>query len=112
VPESAAGNPRPDHFTIINTLQVGQHCVALVRYPDAKNYEGQKIMLYLGTQEIGVRQAERLDPHFCDKPHGLTEPVPFARFTPTTRGWYAAAHLAALLQNDDWIAGCSPAPLK
>jgi len=108
--KAASINPKPDNFAVVNALQVGQNCVALIRYPDAKNYEGQKIMLYLATQEMAIRGAKRLDPHFCDRPH--QEPVPFARFAPTAQGWHAAVHLAALLQSNNWITECSPAPLK
>ena len=60
--------------------------------PDATNYEGEKILLYLDTQLSAFYAAEALDPHFCEGDHLK----PFARFEPTIDGWSAAVQLATL----------------
>lgn len=88
------GNPNPKRFEIRRYLECGsgsmKRTVVEVSYPDAKNYEGRKVMLYLCAHEEVARQ-ESLDPHFCDDGGHLS---PFARFEPTKRGWAAAVKLA------------------
>jgi hypothetical protein len=76
---------------------VGPHIVAEVQYPDATNYEGRKVILYLNTTKRQLQVARRLDPHFCDKPH--VSPTPFARFAPTLQGWKAAILLAKTIKD-------------
>jgi len=58
--------------------------VAKVKYWNATNYEGVKILVYQGALPA------RLDPHFCDK-----HKSPIARFEPTERGWMMAAAFAS-----------------
>lgn len=68
-------------------------CVALVRYPDATNYEGRKVLVFRAAPER-VYHASYLDPHFCDNGQHLS---PFARFEPTDLGWQAAVLCARML---------------
>lgn len=94
-------NPDPRNFRIIQTEQIGPWCVAKVVYPDCRNYEGQKIMLYRALAKA-IERRTQLDPHFCDNRKCLS---PFARFEPTERGWNAAVTMAhALLKQDDDFA--------
>jgi len=78
--------PNPAHFEIEKIEDHGYWTMVLVRYPDATNYEGRKILVYHHTAAV-VRAQKILDPHFCDQPGCIS---PFARFEPTEGGWLAA----------------------
>lgn len=91
-PNVLPANPNPRNFEIIAVATIGRHLVAKIKYPDATNYEGEKILLYLDTQLSAFYAAEALDPHFCEGDHLK----PFARFEPTIDGWSAAVQLATL----------------
>lgn len=85
------GDPQPGRFEVIRVIEHRPYIVAEVRWPDAKNYEGRKCMLYRAT-EAELRAARRLDPHFQEQRGPL---VPIARFEPTELGWEAARVLAS-----------------
>jgi len=85
------GNPVPWNMEIERIVQIGCNTVALIRYPDCKNYEGRKILLYRNHTEIEVSSAKSLDPHFNDKQECIS---PFARFEPTDFGWLSACAMA------------------
>ena len=93
----ATGQPDPCRFEIRFTRSCGQFTVADVFYPDAKNYEGRKFLVYRAT-EAEVRAQTFLDPHFCEGKH-LS---PFARFEPTKEGWLAALELVKALTPSAW----------
>lgn len=76
------GDPNPSRFEIQSLEPLGAFCVAVVRWPDAQNFEGRKVAVYRATPEQ-LRTAARLDPHFQEKTGPL---VPIARFEPTDRG--------------------------
>jgi hypothetical protein len=95
-------NPNPEVFRILewkrfNITRAGKDEWALVvkvHYPDAKNFEGQKIMVYkdpnIDTLADLLRlTGSRLDPHFAE--HGI---CPVARFPPTPKGWHHAIEFA------------------
>ena len=86
------GQPQPYRFTILDLHQGPGGVAVKVRYPDATNYEGVKVIVYLGATARRVRHAKILDPHFHDDHAALT---PFARFEPTDAGWAAARTLVA-----------------
>lgn len=89
------GNPDPLKFHITLTHQAGPFIAVCIVYPDAKNYEGRKVMVLRATREE-LGKLEFLDPHFCEGNH-LS---PIARFEPTERGWkYAVAFADALSQE-------------
>jgi len=92
------GQPDPRKFEIKFTWSVGGYTVADVLYPDAKNYEGRKFIVYKAT-EAEVRAAKFLDPHFCESKDHLS---PFARFEPTEEGWAAALELVKALTPSAW----------
>lgn len=80
-PES---NPNPCSFTIIKECVIvkgnNEFLILKVNYPDCKNFEGDKIMVYFGfnSSERLLKQSKgKLDPHFS-KEH--TSPV--MRFNP------------------------------
>lgn len=91
VPE---GNPVPTNFRVIKTLTHGQYVVAMVRYPDARNYEGLKIMVYKGVTPNDLAKASFLDPHFCESKAHIS---PLARFEPTEEGWRMAVRFTRSL---------------
>ena len=85
--------PDPTVFSILDFKQVGHLLLVKVRYPQATNYEGVKILLYRNTtiQEL-IAQGARcgIDPHFSESKDFKS---PFARFEPTELGWDAACAL-------------------
>jgi len=92
-------NPSPSNFKIINSRTfpgLDQDVLVLqVHYPDAKNYEGMKTLVYLGYSSVAelLDQAQnKLDPHFASS--GVS---PIARFQPTTSGWSNACKFAKML---------------
>jgi len=87
-------NPNPRNFKILRTDEQAHATVVEIVYPDAKNYEGRKILVYL--HPLATITAQRvLDPHFCDDRTHLS---PFARFEPTATGWEVACALAAVIR--------------
>lgn len=82
------GNPNPARFVIVRASQVGRLTAVEVRYLDATTYEGRKLMVYRAS-EAELRNAARLDPHFCENEHL----APIARFRPTEAGWSMAMEL-------------------
>lgn len=86
-------NPNPKIFEIIKyvvaTTKDGRQLLLLkVNYPDAKNFEGDKVLLYEGfgsVEELLSATEGDLDPHFAKK---LAAPI--ARFKPDERGWSMA----------------------
>ncbi len=89
----APEQPDPSKFEIQDVTQVGNYCVVDVRYPNATNYEGRKLIVMEGVA-AQIRQLKRLDPHFSPDGRG-----PIARFEPTTRGRYLALATAARLAD-------------
>ena len=90
-----AGNPVPTNFTISGYHEVGTHLVLMVTYPDAKNYEGNKVLVLRDTQLADVAGVPALDPHF-ERGSALV-----ARFEPTPLGWDLAVNCAKSLREGD-----------
>ena len=82
--------PDARNFTIRQAEQVGSYVCALVNYPDADNYEGDKIMLLEGIDAEQLNSLDELDPHF------QVEGSVVARFRPDAEGWQDAVALARL----------------
>lgn len=82
------GNPNPTRFTIWQIQGIGRFTIVRVHYPDCRNFEGEKILVFEGVSVKAVKSLRTLDPHFCDGAHVS----PIARFVPTKQGWkYAVA---------------------
>lgn len=81
------GNPDPRRFTVLEVEEHGGNVAVKVRYPDATNYEGVKVMVFRGVTEHDIRTAAFLDPHFCESRAHVS---PVARFEPTPEGWAMA----------------------
>ena len=84
---TAPPNPNPHNFKIIVICVLGEYTMLEVEYPDCKNYEGKKLLVYKGVSLSDIQNAKILDPHFCDNPDCMS---PIARFEPTERGWEEA----------------------
>jgi hypothetical protein len=98
--KASYGDPDPRNFRIVRYVgyscwEGGEATVVEVRYPDSRNYEGRKVMVYRCGFERICRE-KFLDPHFCDDGSHLS---PFARFEPTADGWEAALALARALHQ-------------
>lgn len=88
--EYVSMNPNPCNFQIIEIVEFNNTYVEAI-YPDAKNYEGRKVMVYAGKVAKKIKSAKRLDPHFSCV--GLS---PIARFAPTDDGRFLAMKIAQL----------------
>lgn len=89
------GSPNPKNYRVVKSQTVGHHLVVVLKYPDCKNYEGKKILLYRNMALDSLLSQEEIDPHFSNTAKYLS---PFARFEPTTDGWAAAIQLAGSLK--------------
>jgi len=90
-PPRPAPNQDPKRWQIIGYREFEHAYVLIVRYFDAINFEGIKVMVYQG-QMPDLEKIDRLDPHF--ETSGLT---PIARFRPTKEGRALAYKLAGML---------------
>jgi hypothetical protein len=86
-------NPDPLHYKIKQSEVIGTFLLLWVNYPDCKNYEGNKILLFQGVTLAALKKQKAIDPHFSDsqKYHH-----PIARFVPTEEGWAMAQDIAKL----------------
>lgn len=93
VPTPDPGNPDPRKYVLEEEYQ-GQYGVAVkIRYPNCTNYEGNKILVYLGLDsfsQVLIKNKMEVDPHFFD---GDSHYSPTARFEPTVMGWRLAKSL-------------------
>ena len=83
------GNPNPKNYKVIKAEAVKSHLVVMIKYPDCKNYEGNKVLVYQNMTLSALISRTQIDPHFSDK---VKSPV--ARFEPTDLGWLLAIKLA------------------
>lgn len=77
-------NPNPKNWIICKYEICGDYLLVLIKYPDCKNFEGHKILLYQGissVNELLTKTNKIIDPHFSEK--GIS---PIARFEPTMNG--------------------------
>src|SRR4051812_16225017 len=84
-----APNPDPSRWELIKEWQGKGGYVLLVRYLDATNFEGLKVMVYRGKRP---KRLILLDPHFADD-----KTSPIARFRPDAEGIALARLLAEAL---------------
>ncbi len=80
-------DPDPTNFKITKFYEYNGFIIVKLNYPNCKNFEGNKILVYKCPVTIyDIINAKSIDPHFSDK----NKPAPFARFEPTELGWDAA----------------------
>lgn len=91
-----APDPQPSRWELIDIFCQKHSHVLRVRYPDATNYGGVKILVY--NFSIATRpydwEDRALDPHFQS-----CHPGPVARFEPNDIGWKRAMRLARDISN-------------
>lgn len=80
--------PDPTKFEIVKEMIENGYPILWVRYPDVKNYEGHKILMYDKFFDLELIQ-DRIDPHFFTEGDS-----PIARFVPTAAGLAMAIILA------------------
>jgi hypothetical protein len=85
------GNPNPANFEIVKFGQINDNLVVQIRYPNCKNYEGNKILVYNNLTMPELLKQKTIDPHFSNNKKFHS---PFARFEPTKAGWKQACKLA------------------
>lgn len=88
------GEPQAHRFEIVRAEQVGANVVAYIRYLDASEYGGMKLLVYRSVSVNALTTADVLDPHFLENSPSFT---PFARFEPTDEGLAAAFEVAELI---------------
>jgi hypothetical protein len=81
---SPLGNPNPLHFKILEHVEIGSFVVLKVKYPECRNYEGTKILVFENVKLKTFKNITYLDPHFCKSGK---HPSPIARFRPDKKGW-------------------------
>ena len=91
--QAPAPNPDPARWRLLRKHQYPHAYVLIVRYLDCTNFEGLKVMVYLGRY---LKRPERLDPHFAK-----TDDSPIARFKPDAQG----IALAKALAGSAWRPG-------
>ena len=95
-PPPATPNPDPKNFQIKRYVAAGDGLVVEVHYPGCTNYEGRKILVYVGVSVGDLLRQGSIDPHFCDNADYHS---PIARFEPTENGWALATHVAGLVRK-------------
>ena len=92
--EKDSKNPDPTNFKILDYLQQGNNLLVKINYPNAKNFEGDKIMLYENVTLLQLINSKSIDPHFSNSKDCI---APIARFVPTEFGWKLGMELLAKL---------------
>lgn len=90
-------NPNPLNYKIVKYAEFyGHYLLVKINYPDCKNHEGNKILLFENCSMDELLKQKKIDPHFSDnkKLHS-----PIARFEPTNKGWDMAVVLIKSLSN-------------
>jgi hypothetical protein len=93
--------PDPSKYTIKFHRQIGKSLVCFINYPDCKNYEGNKILVFNDCALDDLLSQGKIDPHFSNNPIWKS---PFARFEPTRNGWDMAVMLAELISKNKTIS--------
>lgn len=92
--EYSSGNPNPGRFRIDRHEEIGDYLVLLVVYPDCRNYEGKKVMVFKDLKWAQINKFKTIDPHFSNNKE-MTSPI--ARFEPTIIGWTHAKMFCKML---------------
>lgn len=88
--EYTSGNPNPTNYKIIDYIEKNNYLLLKINYPDCKNYEGDKILLFKGIKLLDIINQKTIDPHFSDNKQ-IYHPI--ARFVPNNQGWDMAMNI-------------------
>lgn len=85
-----APSPDPSRYRISEFIECNGHLAIDITYPDCKNYEGRKILVFENTRLVDLMNQREIDPHFLEDNRFIS---PIARFKPTEEGWAMAVDL-------------------
>ena len=88
------GNPNSYNYKILDYYHINGNLVVKINYPECRNYEGNKILVFKGVTLKKLLRQKRIDPHFSRNKKYIS---PFARFEPTKEGLKFAKELAVYL---------------
>lgn len=83
-------NPNPFNFKLKRGTKRGNYLIAEINYPDCKNFEGNKILVFENLEMWQLQEFKSIDPHFSNNKDFKS---PIARFEPTEKGWQLALGL-------------------
>jgi hypothetical protein len=86
-----SGNPDPANYRVLKVEEYGKFLLVKINYPDCKNYEGNKVLLFRDVTPADLLMQRHIDPHFCESTSEFKHPI--ARFAPTDEGWAMALDL-------------------
>lgn len=86
-------NPNPSRFKIEKLIEL-ENTYVEINYPDAKNYEGNKVLVFKGQIAKEILSRSEIDPHFEED--GL--PL-LARLRPDFEGKWLGMAIAKGLQD-------------
>lgn len=89
-----APSPDPNNYIINKSLQEGEYLILDITYPECKNFEGRKILIFKGVDIASLLKQKAIDPHFLEDDRFIS---PIARFSPTKEGWQMALTLTSSL---------------
>lgn len=93
-------NPDPRNYVIKFYRKIGDFLAVLINYPDCKNYEGNKVLVFENIDLMDLQKQGTIDPHFSNSKRYHT---PIARFEPTKRGWEMARTFCFALKERDGV---------
>lgn len=88
-------NPDPCNFKIEKLIEL-ENTYAEIHYPDANNYEGNKVLVFRGRVAEQLLKASEIDPHFYE--NGL--PL-IARLKPDFYGKWLGMQIAKGIIGED-----------
>lgn len=92
----STSNPDPTNWKRIRDLRIGRNLVIWLNYPDCKNYEGDKILVFEKCGWSDLVKQKKIDPHFSTNKNFKS---PIARFEPSERGWDWAVNFATTIKS-------------
>jgi hypothetical protein len=94
-------DPKPKknpECNVLSTATYGRYLIVIANYPESKNYEGLKVLVFEDTTLPELEKQGWIDPHFSQH---KTKKHPIARFEPTKNGVEMAITLFKTLDKDD-----------
>lgn len=89
------GNPNKYKFKLNRRADFGKVVVVEINYPDCKNHNGNKILVYEDSAILDRGLKDNcLDPHFLKIGNS-----PIARFEPSETGWIYAISFARIISG-------------